>query len=166
MKNIILCGFMGCGKSTVGRKLSNRANMEFVDMDRYIEDKAGMTVKEIFKKYGEQKFRDMEREACRELAERSNLVIAAGGGTLTFPENVETLRRTGRIVLIDVKYELLCERLKHDKNRPLLQVENRNEKIRALLNERMPLYSRAASVVVNGNFGSDDVAANILAILH
>ena len=166
MKNIILCGFMGCGKSTVGRKLSRRANMEFVDMDRYIENKAGMTVKEIFAKYGEQKFRDMEREACKELAERDNLVIAAGGGTLTFPENVETLRRTGRIVLIDVKYEILCERLKHDKNRPLLQVENRNEKIRTLLDERMPLYSRAASVVVNGNFGSVDVAANILAILH
>ena len=157
---------MGCGKSTVGRKLSRRGNMEFVDMDRYIEEKVGMTVKEIFAKYGEQKFRDMEREACRELAERNNLVIAAGGGTLTFPENVETLRRTGRIVLIDVKYEILCERLKHDKNRPLLQVENRNEKIRTLLDERMPLYSRAASVVVNGNFGSDDVASNILAILH
>ena len=157
---------MGCGKSTVGRKLSRRANMEFVDMDRYIENKAGMTVKEIFAKYGEQKFRDMEREACRELAERNNLVIAAGGGTLTFPENVETLRRTGRIVLIDVKYEILCERLKNDKNRPLLQVENRNEKIRTLLDERMPLYSRAASVVVNGNFGSDDVAANVIAILH
>ncbi len=165
MKNIILCGFMGCGKSTIGRRLSKKTGAEFVDMDKYIEEKAGLTVAEIFEQFGEEGFRKMEREACRELAEKSGLIIAAGGGTLTFRENVDVLGSTGRIVFINVSYEQLCERLKRDTRRPLLQVENRNERIRELLTERLPMYNRAASIVVDGNFNSAVVTDFILGIV-
>jgi shikimate kinase len=166
MKNIILCGFMGCGKSTIGRKLSKRLEKEFVDMDRYIEAKEGLTVKEIFEKYGEEKFRELETQACRELSEKSDLIIAAGGGTLTFQRNIDILSSTGRIVYVDVKYEMLCERLKRDTRRPLLQVENRNEVIKELLEKRRPIYERAASIYIDGNFTSGKVANIILGILQ
>ncbi len=165
MNNIILCGFMGCGKSTIGRIMAKKAGLTLVDMDRYIEEKEGMTVSEIFEKYGEERFRELETEACRELSERENLVIAAGGGTLTFQRNIDILKSSGKIVFIDVSYENLCERLERDTRRPLLQVENRNEVIRELLDKRLPIYRNAASVIVNGNFTSGIVASNILGIM-
>lgn len=166
MNNIILCGFMGCGKSTIGRILSKRAGLEFVDMDLYIQDKAGMTVSEIFEKYGEERFREMETEACRELAERENLVIAAGGGTLAFQRNIDILKSSGKIVFIDVSYENLCIRLRRDTRRPLLQVENRDERIKELLEKRLPIYRGAASVIMNGNFTSGVVASNIMSVIR
>ncbi|MEE3333259.1 MAG: shikimate kinase [Ruminococcus sp.] len=166
MNNIILCGFMGCGKSTIGRILSKRAGLEFVDMDLYIQDKAGMTVSEIFEKYGEERFREMETEACRELAERENLVIAAGGGTLAFQRNIDILKSSGKIIFIDVSYENLCIRLRRDTRRPLLQVENRDERIKELLEKRLPIYRGAASVIMNGNFTSGVVASNIMSVIR
>jgi shikimate kinase len=157
---------MGCGKSTIGRILSKRAGLEFVDMDLYIQDKAGMTVSEIFEKYGEERFREMETEACRELAERENLVIAAGGGTLAFKRNIDILKSSGRIIFIDVSYENLCIRLRRDTRRPLLQVENRDERIKELLEKRLPIYRGAASVIMNGNFTSGVVASNIMSVIR
>ena len=165
MNNIILCGFMGCGKSSVGRRLAEKTGREFVDMDRYIENKTGKTVAEIFAEKGENCFREIETEVCCELSGKKNLIIAAGGGALTFPRNVEILKKGGRIIFIDVSYENLCKRLKRDTRRPLLQVENRNEVIRELLDKRLPLYRKAASVYVNGNFNSSVVAGNIVSII-
>lgn len=166
MNNIILCGFMGCGKSTIGRILSKREELTFVDMDRYIEEREQMTVSEIFEKFGESRFREIETEVCRELSQKDNLVIATGGGTLTFQRNIDILKSTGRIIFIDVSFEQLCDRLRHDTRRPLLQVENRNEVIRELLEKRLPIYRSAASIIVNGNFNSGVVASNILGILN
>ena len=83
MNNIILCGFMGCGKSTVGKNIARKSGRRFIDMDAYIEEEAGMTVSEIFAREGEEGFRDREHQACLELAQKSNAVIAAGGGALT-----------------------------------------------------------------------------------
>lgn len=162
MNNIILCGFMGCGKTTVGKRLAKAAGMQFIDMDKYIEEKAGMTVREIFAQKGEGGFRDMEHEACVDLADKENIVIAAGGGTLTFKRNVDVLAKTGVIVLIDASFETLCSRLKNDSSRPLLQCADRNRRIRELLDERMPLYKRAASVTVDGNSAPKRVAGDIL----
>ena len=102
MRNLILCGFMGCGKTTVGRRLARLTGRRFVDMDAVIEEEAGMRVKEIFDRYGEADFRRREREACAALAAAEGLVIAAGGGALTFPENAAALAATGVIVLLEV----------------------------------------------------------------
>ena len=102
MRNVVLCGFMGCGKTTVGRQLAALSGRRFVDMDEYIEQQAGMAVSEIFRQYGEDDFRRREREACRALARQTGLVIAAGGGALTFAANVEALRPSCVIVLLEV----------------------------------------------------------------
>ena len=157
---------MGCGKSSVGRKLARKTQRGFVDMDKYIEEKTGMTVAEIFAEKGEKGFREIETEACRELSLRDNLIIAAGGGTLTFDQNVEILNKGGRIVFLDVSYENLCKRLSRDTQRPLLQVENRGDVIAELLKKRLPLYRNAASIHINGNFSSSRVANNIYMIIR
>ena len=162
MKNIILCGFMGCGKSTVGKLLAKKLGMSFIDMDTYIEEKATMTVTEIFAKYSEGHFRDLEHQACIDLNSTDNKVIAAGGGTLTFDRNTKVLKENGTIVLLEVSYETLCSRLKNDTSRPLLQCENRNEKIKEMLDIRMPVYKKAADITINGDLVPNKVVPAII----
>lgn len=165
MDNIILCGFMGCGKSTAGRLLAEKTGRAFVDMDEYIEAKAGMAISSIFAQYGEADFRRREREACRELAARKDLVIAAGGGALTFQENADVLAATGTIVLLEIKPETVLKRLQGDTTRPLLMREDKEAAVRELMEQRLPLYRRAAAAAVDGEGGPDAVAAAIEAAL-
>ena len=150
MNNIILCGFMGCGKSTVGKNLARKTGRRFVDMDRYIEEKAQMTVAEIFAAKGEDGFRDLEHEACLELAQMHNLIVAAGGGALTFARNAQAFRGKDKIVLLDVPLEVIKLRLSHDTRRPLLQRPDKDAVMEELYNKRMPKYLYAADVVVKG----------------
>ncbi|MBQ1507390.1 MAG: shikimate kinase [Ruminococcus sp.] len=150
MNNLVLCGFMGCGKSTVGRNLAKKTGRKFLDMDRYIEEKAGMSIPEIFEKLGEDGFRDIEHEACVELAEKSNLIIASGGGALTFQRNVEAFKGRDKIVLLDVPLKTIKYRLRNDKSRPLLQREDKDEAMAELYFRRYPLYIAAADAVVSG----------------
>ena len=150
MNNVVLCGFMGCGKSTVGRNLARKTGRKFLDMDRYIEEKAGMSVKEIFEKQGENGFRELEHEACVELSEKRNLIIASGGGALTFDRNVEAFKGKDKIVLLDVPLNTIKYRLRNDKVRPLLQREDKDRVMEELFMKRYPLYMAAADVVVSG----------------
>ena len=150
MNNIILCGFMGCGKSTVGRNLARKSGRKFLDMDAYIEEKAGMTVSEIFDKYGEDGFRDMEHKACLELAEMSDLVVASGGGAFTFERNVRAFKGRDTIVFLDVPLEVIKNRLKNDKTRPLLQRPDKDTAMKELYDKRYPIYKKAADIVVAG----------------
>ncbi len=152
MNNIILCGFMGCGKSTVGKNLARKTGRKFVDMDLYIEQKANMSVSEIFDKYGEDGFRDMEHSACKELSDMSNLVVASGGGALTFERNCSEFKNKDIIVLLDVPLNIIKERLKNDKTRPLLQKPDKDKVMRELYERRLPLYKAAADVVVSGGY--------------
>ncbi|MGN0479787.1 MAG: shikimate kinase [Hominenteromicrobium sp.] len=148
--NIVLSGFMGCGKTTVGRQLASALGMKFVDMDLYIEKKTGKTVKEIFAEYGEAYFRALEAETVRELSESREYVIATGGGTLMQPQNVEAFHAGGgTIYYLDVPLAALQERLKNDRRRPLLQTPDRRAVIERLLNERRPQYLASADVVVD-----------------
>ena len=148
-KNIILCGFMGCGKSTIGSLLAKRSGMAFIDLDAYIEKKEGRSISDMFRDDGEDYFREKEREAVKELSMKKGLVIAAGGGTLTFAENVEPLKRNGTIVLLDIPVEVVTERLKNDTVRPLLARPDRDRAIRELYAEREPLYRAAADISVD-----------------
>ena len=132
---------MGCGKSTVGKNIARKSGKKFVDMDSYIEEKAGMRVSEIFEKYGESGFRDMEHEACRELSLEKNLIIASGGGALTFERNVEVFKQNDVIVLLDVPLDTI---------RPLLQRPDKDEAMAELYEKRLPLYQAAADVTVKG----------------
>lgn len=165
MRNILLCGFMGCGKTTVGRRLAALSGCRFVDMDQCIEEEAGMPITEIFRRYGEAEFRRREHEACVRLAGRTGLVIAAGGGALTFPENVEALAAGCVIVLIRVTPETVIRRLEGDETRPLLQREDKEAAVRELFAARLPLYEKAAMMQVDGERPPQQVAREILARL-
>ena len=150
MNNIVLCGFMGCGKSTVGRNLARKTGMKFLDMDAYIEEKEGMKISGIFEKYGESTFRDMEHNACKELSEKEGYVIASGGGAFTFQRNIDVFKGKDTIVLLDVPLDVISQRLKNDKTRPLLQRPDKEEAMRQLYEKRLPSYLNAADVVVSG----------------
>ena len=165
MKNVILCGFMGCGKTTVGRRLAVLTGRRFVDMDSFIEEQTGMTVPEIFDRFGEEDFRRRERETCRALARQTGLVIAAGGGALTFAANVEALRLSCVIVLLEVKPETVLTRLKGDTSRPLLAREDKETAVRELFAARLPLYRAAAQYTVDGEQPPLAVAKTIQALL-
>ena len=159
--NIVLCGFMGCGKSTVGKKLSQMTQMEFVDMDGYIEKRAGMKIPDIFEKHGEGFFRDLEQ-----LSQRGGYVVATGGGALTFQRNVDAFKEGGVIVLLDTPLRVLQLRLKNDRNRPLLQRPDRFRFIRELHQKRMPLYRRAADVVIPTKGSPNAVCRQVLQALE
>lgn len=150
MNNIVLCGFMGCGKSTVGRNLARKTGTKFLDMDTYIEQQANMTVSQIFEKYGEDGFRDMEHKACIELSQMNGLVIASGGGAFTFKRNADVFKGKDTIVLLDVPLDVIKYRLRNDTTRPLLQRPDKDKVMKELYDKRLPLYNEAADIVVSG----------------
>ncbi len=161
-KNIILCGFMGCGKSTIGSLLAKRSGMAFIDLDSYIEKKEGRSISEMFSNDGETYFREREREAARELSAKRGLVIAAGGGTLTFEENVECLKKNGTVVLLDIPVDVVSERLRNDTVRPLLARPDRDEVIRELYEKREPLYRAAADITVDADRSPMQICMDII----
>ena len=121
MKSIFLCGFMGCGKTTVGRILAKKTGREFVDMDKYIEKKENMTVSEIFALHGEDYFRDLEHSVCAELSQKEDLIVATGGGALTYKRNSDIIRQNATVLYLSVPLDVIAKRLKNDTTRPLLQ---------------------------------------------
>lgn len=165
MKNIVLCGFMGCGKTTVGKRLAARNHMTFVDMDSYIEQQAGCTVSEIFTREGEAAFRAREHDACKTLGAASGLVIATGGGAVLREDNVKALSQNGTIVLLSVSAPCVLKRLKNDRTRPLLQRKDKEAAVYALMKERAPLYAKAAAVTVDADGDAEAVTAAVEAAL-
>lgn len=148
MRPIYLIGYMGCGKSTLGKALAARCDIRFVDMDDYIESRAGKSIREIFASEGEAAFREMERNTLNELAEMPNAVIACGGGTPCFGDNMEVMNRNGVTVHLRTSHGRLLERLKRGRaKRPLIANLNDDELdkfISEQLEKRMPHYSKAA----------------------
>ncbi len=141
---------MGCGKTSVGWRLAERLDCKFVDMDQYIEFKENMKVAEIFAEKGEAAFRRAEGLAAEELMALDNVVIAAGGGTVLNPENVNIFHRGGGVIcFLDVPVSALQERLRRDVRRPLLQRPDRREFIARLHAERYPKYMEACDKVID-----------------
>lgn len=149
-KNIVLCGFMGSGKSTIGNLLSRKMGMAFIDLDTYIEKKENKSVSQIFADSGEEYFRQLERDAVKELAYKKSIILATGGGTLTFQQNVDILKNAdNKIILLDLPVEVVAKRLKGDTKRPLLNRPDKEKVMRELYEKRLPLYRSAADIVVN-----------------
>lgn len=162
-KNIVLIGFMGTGKSSVGFKLAMKLKKEFIDMDREIETVSGMTVTELFRRYGELRFRSEESLMAKKLSLREDLVIATGGGLVLLPENIEALRQNGIIVLLEAKAEDIHARVSRKKGtRPLLKGAFSVEDIQKLLDERKPYYDCADIRVNTSNKDLDTVIEEIL----
>ncbi len=148
--NVAIFGFMGVGKSSVGRLVAEALSMEFVDLDETIVADIGMDIPAIFEKRGEEGFRELEKEATRMVAARDGVVIACGGGTVLDEDNLEALRRNSRMILLTADTEIILRRVEADgETRPLLSVEEKVEPIARLLGERMPRYLEAADKAVD-----------------
>jgi len=150
-KNIVLTGFMGTGKTTVGRLLARQLGREFIDTDELIQARHGRSIPEIFLEFGETAFRQMEADIVQELAEREELVISTGGRLMLDPANVAALSRKGRVFCLVATPEEILARLKHSKThpRPLLEVPNPGERIVELLEQREKGYQRFPQVMTN-----------------
>jgi shikimate kinase len=149
-KNIVLIGFMGSGKSTVGRELHLRLGYPLVDMDQVIEQRAGKPITSIFSEDGEEKFREMETELLGELADSSatRRIISTGGGVIGRQRNRELLRQLGYVVWLHAPTAVILDRTSKNRERPLLHTEDPAARIEALLTVRKPLYADAAHLKV------------------
>lgn len=165
-ENLILTGFMGTGKTSVGRELARRLNRDFVDMDVLIETRERMTIAEIFRLKGETYFRRLEAELCRELAARSGLVIATGGGALIPEENHQILGASGPVICLTASPEEIFRRLQTAQDRPLLAHDDRWTGIQALLAERAAAYQRIPLQIDTGGLTVDQVADRVLALVE
>ncbi len=148
MSSVYLCGFMGCGKSHIGRMLAHATGKRFVDLDRVIVEREGMTIPEIFDKFGEPHFRTLEAKYIRELSD--GYVVATGGGALINDSTAEFARKSGLSVYINASFDTVYRRIKDDKNRPLV-VKNTKEQLQELYNTRDVIYRRNSMCMVNGN---------------
>lgn len=146
-RNIILCGFMGAGKSSVGKRLAALMHYDFVDMDAVIEAEAGMSISEIFSSQGEPAFRALESRLVRSLEGRTGCVIAAGGGTIVDQQNLETLKRIGVVITLTADPQVILSRISRKDERPLLREGNKLERIRTLMEQRAQAYAKADIVV-------------------
>ena len=152
--SVYLVGMMGAGKTTVGKKLARATGWPFVDLDRFIEQTTGVTVTTIFEIEGESGFRQRESLALTQVAEEaSTQVVATGGGVVLDPRNRACLAASGLVVYLHAAPELLYQRTRNDKGRPLLQVDDPLAHIRRLVERRDPLYREVAGLTVESGIG-------------
>ncbi len=159
MINIYLCGFMGCGKSYIGKALADKLSCTISDLDAYIEEKEGMSIPQIFDKYGEPHFRMLEAKYIGEMPENS--IVATGGGAIINPATAETARRTGRVIFLDVPFELCYDRIKGDTHRPLV-MKNTKEQLNALFDKRREIYLAHSDFAINADRSADEIIAEIM----
>jgi len=162
--NIILVGFMGSGKTAVGRALARLTGKTMIDLDSIIEDRERMSIAAIFKKYGEQHFRDIEHREVRAISHASSSVVAVGGGAAVFSRNRVWLRKAGIVVYLRVPLAVLVSRLLRSRRRPLLKPAGGSKPavkriVRALLRKRVGAYIRTAHITVNGGNGNTGTVA-------
>ena len=162
--NIILVGFMGTGKSATGRLVAKRLERQLIDMDAEIERREGRKIGDIFAKDGERYFRQVEREVVKELCERKNLVVAAGGGVVINPENIHDFSRTGVVVCLSASPSVILQRVAAETHRPLIEGGEKAKKITDLLEIRKPLYDAIAHQVDTTHLSSDHTADRVIEI--
>lgn len=162
--NIVLVGFMGTGKTVVGKRIAQRLNMTFLDMDDIIEKRQGKSIPDIFAEDGEPHFRAVERKLVRELSARTGLVIGAGGGIVLDPDNISDYSKTGKVVCLSATPEVILERVAKDTNRPLLASDDKMRKILDLLESRQKFYDAIPCQVDTTKLSIEEVANKILAL--
>ncbi len=152
---------MGCGKSTLGKRLAKHLNLQFVDMDHYIEMRNHKTVPQIFAEEGETEFRKKERKALEELADFSDIVIATGGGAPCFFDNIELMNNTGTTIYMNIDPAILADRLMHSKTeRPLIKGKSKEELtdfIDEMLKKRSPFYGQAKFEITEPDIDLDEI---------
>lgn len=156
---IVLIGFMGAGKSSVGRTLARMTGLPRFDTDEIVAARFGLTVSQIFETQGEEVFREAEAAALRELAGKRGAIITTGGGILLRPENTDLVRQLGTVVHLRANEETLFRRINRRTTRPLLRTENPRATLTELLRVRKPLYEAAADIEVDTSLLTHDEVA-------
>lgn len=165
MHNIVLIGFMGCGKSTIGRELHKKLGYHFIDTDHVIEEQIGKSIPEIFTQDGEQTFRDLETAVLKEIIlQKTNYhIIATGGGMPIRPENKALLKQLGFVVWLSCSPADILDRTSKSANRPLLDCDDPLKKITSLLNERTPIYEKSSHIKINtSSLDFNEISCGIL----
>lgn len=162
--NIILIGFMGSGKTTVGRRLAERLSYSFCDTDNLLEQKASDTINHIFQVHGEEYFRNMETDLLKELSQNlRNTVISTGGGLPLRKQNASLLKEMGYVVFLKTSKDTTLKRLSGDTTRPLLKGDELDKKVENLLGIRVPIYENAAhKIIVTDDRTVDEIVAYIM----
>lgn len=162
--NLVLIGYRGTGKSSVGKVLATRLNRPLVSTDAEIVARAKLTIPEIVERYGWEHFRDLESEVCRELAGRDGLIIDTGGGAVLRPQNAEVLKRNGTLVWLTARVDTIAARIGGDTQRPSLTgTKSFIDEIEDVLRERTPKYQAAADQIVPTDAQSiEQIVATIL----
>jgi len=164
-RNIVLCGFMATGKSSVGKKLADILGSEFVDLDAAIEAEEGVSIPRIFAERGEPAFRELESRMVERMMSRTGLVISTGGGTVVNPRNLANLKSCGIVVALTADIPTILRRAGSGEDRPLLQTEDREKRIRALLFERAPFYAQADITIDTSSLTIEEAARQISGLI-
>ena len=164
IQNIALIGFMGAGKSAVGRNLAKRLGRRFVDLDRIIERSAGMKVREIFEQKGEAYFRELEKQALVQVLAKQGQVIATGGGVVLDDDNLALLGQQTLLISLSASTETILKRVGDGAKRPLLQSNDRQARIEELLKARQARYAKAHVTIDTGDLTLDQVVDKIIGI--
>jgi len=162
MKNIVLTGFMGVGKTEVGRELSTILGWKVIDVDDEIVKSRKMSINEIFSRFGEPAFRDMETDMIRKISQKKNVIISTGGGVVLKQENMELLKTRGVVVCLTARPETILKRTGRNRERPLLQVEDPLQRIHDLLELRRPCYEKADITIDTEGKSPIGIAGEIL----
>ena len=168
MKNVVLIGFMGTGKTSTGRILANKLGYAFTDLDQKIEAEAKMSIKDMFARYGEAYFRDKEKDMVCRMAAKFNLVISTGGGTVKNPENMTELRKHGTIICLTADVDTILERTGRRGKRPVLDQADQGDRrvaVSRLMEERQELYAHADHMVDTSKLSPMQVTEDILHFL-
>lgn len=166
MRNIVLIGFMGTGKTTIATQLARFLKMRYVSTDDLIEKREKRTINEIFTTEGEEYFRDIESEIIRELCGMEGQVIDAGGGAVIRDENIVNMKSGGVLICLTADEDAIMSRTKKYKHRPLLNVEDPKAKIRSLLAKRAPFYAKADHTIDTGKLSVRQVVEKIKEIVE
>ena len=162
--NLYLIGFMGTGKSVVGQKVAELLQLPFMDSDQQIEERAGLSIPEIFQQYGESHFRELERRFVMEEQPRYGAVISCGGGLVTSPELRKVIKEMGVVVVLYASVEIILQRIAGDANRPLMKTDNPEGRIRELLQQRESAYKEAGVGIMTDGHSIAQVAEHVVRI--
>ena len=160
MKNIVLIGMPGCGKSTIGYRISQKINYSFFDADKYLEEKENRIISDIFSKEGEEYFRKLETKYLEDLSKKEQIIISTGGGAVKKKENIDILKQNGIIIFLDRTIEDISK--ENHENRPLLQnIEN----LWKLYDERINLYRKYADIIIKNDDDMNVIVERIITTL-
>lgn len=166
MRNVVLTGFMGTGKSSVGRLLADRLGFSYRDLDALIVAEEGISINEIFARHGEPLFRALETEVVRRMAREERCVVSTGGGAVIATENRRLLRQAGVVVNLTASVDEVCRRLREETDRPLLKDDRSGERIAAMMAEREQFYADAELRIDTTGKSVEDVVAEIIRYLE